>query len=126
MWFFFLDFIYLFLERGQGREKEEKKHQCVVASHIPPTWDLAQNPGMCPDWELNWQPFGSHAVLNPLSPTSQGKETFIEWRNELNGREREKEVQGWLSGSWFVWVDGIWFIVWDEDKVLGVKAIDCF
>ena len=35
-----------------------EKHQCVVASHMSPTGDLAHNPGMCPDWELNWQPFG--------------------------------------------------------------------
>ena len=39
-------FIY-FLERGKGREKEGEKHQCVVASHMPPTGDLASNPGMC-------------------------------------------------------------------------------
>ena len=32
-----------------------------VASLLPPTWDPACNPGMCPDWELNWQPFGSKA-----------------------------------------------------------------
>ena len=50
---FFLRF-YLFLERGEGKEKErEKKHQCVVASHELPTGDLTCNPGMCPDWELN-------------------------------------------------------------------------
>ena len=29
---FFKDFIYLFLERGEGKEKEGEKHQCVVAS----------------------------------------------------------------------------------------------
>ena len=40
-------FMYLFLERGEGREGE--KHQCVVASHAPPTGDLAPNTGMCPD-----------------------------------------------------------------------------
>ena len=28
--------IYLFLERGKGR-REEEKHQCVVASCMPPT-----------------------------------------------------------------------------------------
>ena len=38
-----------------------EKHQCVVASHTSPTGDPAHNPGMCPDWELNWQPFGSQA-----------------------------------------------------------------
>ena len=61
--YFLIDFIYLFLERGEGREKETEKHQCVVASHTPPlplgTWPA--NPGMCPDWESNWQPLGSQA-----------------------------------------------------------------
>ena len=49
--FFFKDFIYLFLDRGRKAEREEEKHQCVVASRTPPTGDLARNPGMCPDWE---------------------------------------------------------------------------
>ena len=52
---FFKDFIYLFIFRRRGREGEREgvKHQCVVASHAPPTEDLACNPGMCPDWESN-------------------------------------------------------------------------
>ena len=51
--FFFLsvflkDFIY-FQRRG-GREggREGEKH-LLVASHMPPTGDLAHNPGMCPE-----------------------------------------------------------------------------
>ena len=52
-------------------EKEGEKHQCVVASHMDPTGDLAHNPDMCPDWELNWWPFGLQPLLNPLSYTSQ-------------------------------------------------------
>ena len=32
-----------------------------VASCTSSTGDLAHNPGMCPDWELNWQPFGLQA-----------------------------------------------------------------
>ena len=40
---------------------EGEKHQCVVASHVSPTGDLACNPGTCPDWESNWQPFGSQS-----------------------------------------------------------------
>ena len=52
---FFNDFIYLFLERG-GREGEKggENYQRVVASCALHTGDLARNPGMCPDWELNW------------------------------------------------------------------------
>ena len=48
---YFKDFIYLFLERGEGGEREGEKHQCVIASCAPPTGDLAHNPGLCPDWE---------------------------------------------------------------------------
>ena len=33
----------------------------MIASHTPPTGDLAHNPGMCPDWESNQRPFGSQA-----------------------------------------------------------------
>ena len=57
----FKDFIYLFLDRGEGREKEKERNICVGASHMPPTGDLAHNPGVCPDWESNWRPFGSQA-----------------------------------------------------------------
>ena len=37
---FFKDFIYLLLESGRDGEREGEKHQCVVASHAPPTMDL--------------------------------------------------------------------------------------
>ena len=37
-----------FLEREREGEREGEKHQCVVASHILLTGDLACNPGMCP------------------------------------------------------------------------------
>ena len=33
----------------------------MVASHVPPTGDLAYNPGVCPDWESNQRPFGLQA-----------------------------------------------------------------
>ena len=50
------------------REREGEKHQCVVASCIPPTEGLAHNPGMCPDWELNRRPFGSQASTQSTEP----------------------------------------------------------
>ena len=67
----FKDFIYLFLERGKGREKE--KHQCVVASHTPPSGDLACNPGMCPDWESNLQPLGLQVSTQSTEPHQPGQ-----------------------------------------------------
>ena len=56
-----LFYLFIFRERGREGEREQEKHQYVVASHLPPTGDLACNPGMCPDWESNLQPFGLQA-----------------------------------------------------------------
>ena len=75
--FFFLtvfkkDFLYLFLERGEGKKREGEKHQCVVASCMPPTGDLTHNPGMCLDWESNQRPFGSQAGAQSTEPHQAG------------------------------------------------------
>ena len=52
--FFKKDFIYLFLERGEGREKEQERNINVwVPLMCPQPGHLAHNPGKCPDWELN-------------------------------------------------------------------------
>ena len=56
-----LKILFIFRERGKEGKREEEKHQCVVASLIPPTGDVAHNPGMCPGWESNQWPFGSQA-----------------------------------------------------------------
>ena len=47
----FLNGFYLsiFREKGREGEREGDEHQCVVASHVTPTGDLAHNPGICPD-----------------------------------------------------------------------------
>ena len=47
-------YLFIFRERGGKTEREGEKHQCVVASHVPSTGDLAHNTGTSPDWELNW------------------------------------------------------------------------
>ena len=60
------------MERGEG-----ETHQCVVASHMAPTGDLAHNPGMCLDWESNQRPFGSQPALNPQSYSSQDWPLYI-------------------------------------------------
>ena len=59
--------MFIFRERRGEGEREGEKHQCVVVSCILPTGDLAHNPGMCPDWESNLQPFGSQTGTHPLS-----------------------------------------------------------
>ena len=68
---FFLRF-YLFLGRGREGEREGEKCQCVVASHTPPTGDLAHNPGMCPDWESNQGHFGLQAGTQSTEPHQPG------------------------------------------------------
>ena len=52
---FFIKRFYLFIfrERGREGEREGEKQQCAVTSRVPPTGDLAYNPGKCPDWESN-------------------------------------------------------------------------
>ena len=59
---FLKDFIYS--ERG----REGEKHQCVVATCTLPTGDLAHNPGVCSDWELNPRPFDSQADTQSTEP----------------------------------------------------------
>ena len=52
--FFFLRFyLFIFREGGRWGEREGEKHQCVGASLLLPTEDLAHTPGRCPDWESN-------------------------------------------------------------------------
>ena len=68
--YIFKDFIYLFLEKREGREGE--KHQRVVASRAPPTGDLACNPGMCPDQVSNLRPLGSQAGAQSTEPHQPG------------------------------------------------------
>ena len=48
--FAFKDFIYLFLERGEGREKEMKRNISVREKH----WSVAS--GACPNQGPNLQP----------------------------------------------------------------------
>ena len=76
---FFKDFIYfIFRERGREGEREGEKHQCVVASCMPPTGDLIHNPGMCPDWESNLTPFAFQAYAQAAELHQPGNvQTFL-------------------------------------------------
>ena len=70
----FKKIIYLVLERGEwrGEERErnihvQEKHQ-LVASRTPPVGD----PGVCPERESNWQPFGLQADAQSTEPHQAG------------------------------------------------------
>ena len=75
-WYVFI-FIYGFLERGEGREKEGEKRQCVTVTSSgcllhTTDWGPGCNPGLCPHWEPNWWPFGSQAGTQPTEPQQLG------------------------------------------------------
>ena len=65
------DFIYLFLERGSEKEREERNIN-VWFPLTHPMGGLARNPGMCPDWELNQRPFDSQADTQSTEPNQPG------------------------------------------------------
>ena len=64
--------LFIFRERGGEGEKEGEKHQCVVASHVPPTGNLGHNPGMCSYWELNQRLFDSQTSAQSTEPHQRG------------------------------------------------------
>ena len=61
----------------------------MVASRTPPTEDLTYNPGMCPDWELNWQSFGWQAGTQSTDPYSQGEDLHF----KSLGRKLKKDIR---------------------------------
>ena len=67
LFFFFLK-ILLLLDRGKGREERGKETSMCGC----PIEDLAHNPGMCPDWELNQRPFGLQACTQSTEPHQPG------------------------------------------------------
>ena len=79
--FFFLFFkrfyLFIFWQRGREGERGVEKHQCGVASYVPPTGDLAHNSGMCPDWESNWGPFGLQDNMQSTEPHQPGLIFYI-------------------------------------------------
>ena len=60
----------LFLERGEGGRKT-RKHQCVVASHMPPTGNLATQACALTGNQTS-NPLVHRLTVNPLSYASQG------------------------------------------------------
>ena len=71
--FFQKDFIYLVLDKGEGKEKDMERNINVwlPLAHTP-SGDLAHNPGMCPDRESNGQPFDSQDGAQSTEPHKPG------------------------------------------------------
>ena len=76
--FFFKDFIYLFLEREEGREKEWERHINVWLLLTRPllgTWPATQACALTGN--RTGDPLVRRPVLNPLSHTSQARFNFL-------------------------------------------------
>ena len=88
--FFKKDFIYLFLERGEGSENERERNINVCLPLAHPLLGTWCNPGVCPDWESNWRPFGLQAGTQSAEPHQPGLDlslvklkTFRSWPSSL-------------------------------------------
>ena len=69
---FFLDCVYLFLERGDGREKERERNIDLLPLAHTKTRGQAGYPGMCPDRESNRGPFTLWDNTGPTKPHLSG------------------------------------------------------
>ena len=109
LWLLLL-FLRVFIFREGKGEREGEKHQCVVASCMPPTGDLACNQGMCPDWELNWRPLVSRPALNPLSRcTVLTPYPILSLHQHLNLKITATEIYQWVE----LWVvNRVWLLHW--------------
>ena len=91
--FFLRFYLFIFREREREGEREGEKHRCVRDTSIgchsqQPNGDLAHNPGVCPDWELNRQPFGSQAHTQSTEPYQPGHLLILE---SGEGRKRDRQ-----------------------------------
>ena len=69
---YFLDFVYLFLKRGEGREKERERNINVWLPLVPPllgTWPETQACALTGNLTSN--PLVRRPALNPLSHANQ-------------------------------------------------------
>ena len=71
--FFFKDFIYLFLGKGEGRKKQRETNinvRLLLGCPLPGTLPATQACALTRNQTSN--PLALRPTLNPLSPTSQG------------------------------------------------------
>ena len=66
----------------------------MISPGVLPPGDLAHNPGMCPDCELNRLPFGSQFGAQSSEPHQPGLKSmaFLYTNNELSEKETRKEI----------------------------------
>ena len=68
---------------------------CSCFSHAPhPTGDPACNPGMCPDWELNQQPFGSQTHAQSAESQQPGLLRILKHGSGWCPQDKDARQQG--------------------------------
>ncbi|KAF6088422.1 hypothetical protein HJG60_008247 [Phyllostomus discolor] len=109
-------YLFLFLE-GKGRRKRGRETSvCVCLSCTPPTGGLVCNPGMCPDWQLNRQPFGSQA-------STQSTETPAKAGDDILGKiVKAKSIKERIDKLDFIKIKNICFVK-DHVNRVGVKYL---
>ena len=65
-------FIYFYRQREREGQREGEKHQCVVASHAPPTGSWPTTQAYALTGNQTGDPLIHRPALNPQSYTSQG------------------------------------------------------
>ena len=95
--FFKILFIYLFLERRREGEGRRETSLCGCPC-VPPTGDLAYNPGLCPDWELNRQLFGSQAGTHSIPWATPARAEVNTYFNIFES-ESYLKYHRWLSAK---------------------------
>ena len=98
--FFKILFIY-FLRKGKGGRK--RGIHALVASWLSLTrplleiWPATQ---MCPDWELNQQPFSSQAYTHSTEPNQPGFSSLNRVKNSGHS-DRDKGYKKYID-TWFI------------------------
>ena len=73
-YYYVLDFIYLFLERGEGRERVTSMCGCLLCA---PYWGPGLQPRHVPCLGIELATLVCEPALNPLSYTSQSSISFL-------------------------------------------------
>ena len=110
---FLKDFIYLFLEGGEGREKERERNISVWLPLTRPllgTWPATQTCALTGNQTGN--PFVCRSVLNPLSHTSQG----LKWVSS----RKHMWSRGWQT---FSFLDQTVNIRWPRSPCCNYSAL---
>ena len=95
--FFFLDFIYLLLQRGRKGEREGEKRRLGYLSHTP-YWAPGLQPRLVPWLRIELSTFRFAAPLNPLSYNCQGYFIFLE-KNPRWQQGTGDDLEEWLLTS---------------------------